>query len=462
LGDTGLLGWTLVSHHVGSGADDAPECRIHPFYNAGEQASGLTSYYPGGTGGCHDGGHDLLVTRSAELWGPVSFTYNAMGGAGSSATAGPDEGNVAAGFMGAALRRVSDGTYVASVRHPCTGGCAGQIEQVVLGETGNAGEKYTIDLIDNYAGGWGWMLCNDMDIHQGLPDYVTVQSSSVTGRPDSSEETVCDGSNCANGGAIYLTSSDLEFMRDNTVEQIIAVRFPSVPLDSTPVDRAWVLFDVDEADAWEAGQAVVIGIYGELAPNSAALGSANNDVSSRAVTSAMSAWSPGGTGVVHEELVTSDVAAIVNEITAQAGWASGNPITLIFTQIRGLGSRWVEASRNNNGIDTPALFYGSDPCAASNPDPPCVDDYFGLVNLFTGLGCGSLPGLYGESVADTCARTINIHEGWDTLTGASASAVGGNQGSATGAQLCPVMCDVCDAAQQGFATNVGHAHFTEW
>ena len=121
LGDTGLLGWTPISHHVGTGAADAPECRIHPFYNAGEQASGLTSYYPGGTNGCHDGGHDLLVTRSQELWGPVSFTYTAMGGNGGSATAGADENNVAAGFMGAALRKVSDGTYVASARHPCTG-----------------------------------------------------------------------------------------------------------------------------------------------------------------------------------------------------------------------------------------------------------------------------------------------------------------------------------------------------
>ena len=229
LGDTGLLGWTAISHHVGGGSDDAPECRIHPFYNAGEQASGLTSYYPGDGGGCHDGGHDLLVTRSQELWGPVSFTYSAMGGAGSATDVGADENNVNNGFMGAALRKVSDGTYVASVRHPCTGGCAGQIEQVVMAETGDAGEKYTIDIIDNNrcvpdpdsffvykkrslakeardriltrafvetSGGWGWMLVNDFDIHQGLPPYVTVSSVSVDGRMDSAEENVATGAMC--------------------------------------------------------------------------------------------------------------------------------------------------------------------------------------------------------------------------------------------------------------------------
>jgi len=50
----------------------------------------------------------------------------------SSETAGPDENNVVAGFMGAALRNVDTGAYVASVRHPCTGGCSGQREQVSM------------------------------------------------------------------------------------------------------------------------------------------------------------------------------------------------------------------------------------------------------------------------------------------------------------------------------------------
>jgi hypothetical protein len=124
----------------------------------------------------------------------------------------------------------------------------------------------------------------------------------------------------------------------------------------------------------------------------------------------------------------------MNEITSQAGWAAGNPMTFIFTLVSGRGIRWVDKSRNNNGVDTPALYWGNDPCADDYP-APCVDDYFGLVNLFVGLGCGALPGLYGETVAQTCARTINIHEGWDYLTGAAAHNVGGNQGSTTGAQL---------------------------
>ena len=99
---------------------------------------------------------------------------------------------------------------------------------------------------------------------------------------------------------MYLTSSDLEFMVDGGNEQIIAIRFPSVDV-SESVNKAWMLFDVDEV-SWTASQAVTIGIYGELAANSAAIGGGANDISSRTVTEAMALWMPGGTAVVHEEL----------------------------------------------------------------------------------------------------------------------------------------------------------------
>ena len=56
-------------------------------------------------------------------------------------------------------------------------------------------------------------------------------------------------------------------MYDGGIEQVIAIRFPSVDV-SAPVNTAWLLFDVDEADAWQAGQSVVIAIAGELDANS--------------------------------------------------------------------------------------------------------------------------------------------------------------------------------------------------
>ena len=127
---------------------------------------------------------------------------------------------------------------------------------------------------------------------QGLPDYVTVASTSITNINDNAEENV-------DSGAMYITSSDLEFMSDNG-EQIIAIRFPSVAV-SGMVNKAWMLFDVDEV-SWESGQAVTIGIYGELSVNSAPIGSAARDISSRTVTNAMALWMPGATNVVHEEL----------------------------------------------------------------------------------------------------------------------------------------------------------------
>ena len=365
------------------------ECRIHQYYNAGEQLSGLTSYYPGGTGGCHDGGHDTLITRSMELWGPVSLTYNAVGGKGTADSPGADENNITPGFMGGtprstifarvfppslkeaaactvALRRVSDGAYVGSTRHPCTGGCSGQKEQASFTNLGEAGVKYTVDVIDNYQGGWGWMLVNDFDIHQGRPDWMNIFSTAVLSREDSAEEIVSGTDQTP--GDMYLTSSDLEFMVDGDTVQVIAIRFPSVDLD-WQVDTAWILFDVDETEDRRARVDLTVGISGEKAVSSAPLSDTAFDVSGRTATDAMVMWNPATTDIVHEEMVTDDVSAIVNEITAQPGWAAGNPMTFIFQQVRGQGVRWVESDRNNNGVDTPGLYWAKDPCNANYGEP---------------------------------------------------------------------------------------------
>ena len=82
--------------------------------------SGLSDW--AGDGGCHDSAHDILITRSVEYPGPVSLTALSAGGMGTADTAGSDDSNVNDGFLGVALRRVSDGAYVASTRARCPAG----------------------------------------------------------------------------------------------------------------------------------------------------------------------------------------------------------------------------------------------------------------------------------------------------------------------------------------------------
>ena len=75
-----------------------------------------------------------------------------VGGQGSADSPGPNDAAIADGFLGLALRRVSDGAYVDFVRNPCNGGC-GHAETISISKQGDPGEQYTIDVIDNYNGG---------------------------------------------------------------------------------------------------------------------------------------------------------------------------------------------------------------------------------------------------------------------------------------------------------------------
>ena len=117
-----------------------------------------------------------------------------------------------------------DGACVDFVRNPCNGGC-GHAETISISKQGDPGEQYTIDVIDNYNGGWGWFIVNDFVIHQGFGGHVELGMATVTGRDDSGEEEAT--ANGAGLGAMYLDSSDLELMIDGT-EQFVGIRFPSV------------------------------------------------------------------------------------------------------------------------------------------------------------------------------------------------------------------------------------------
>jgi hypothetical protein len=182
-GASGFMGWNIV-------AQDAT-CALIPTYHGDTMQSGVSSWH-NNNDGCHDGAHDTLITRSAAMWGPVSFTAMLAGGMGSAETAGADDQTIADGFIGLAVRKVSDGSYVGSVRAKCPAGtafgfCSGTWESVSMPPTGVAGEQYTIDIIDNYAGGWGWFLVNDIVINPAM------KATTMFGDATQSFEALGDG-----------------------------------------------------------------------------------------------------------------------------------------------------------------------------------------------------------------------------------------------------------------------------
>ncbi|MCK4999905.1 MAG: hypothetical protein KAS23_10225 [Anaerohalosphaera sp.] len=85
-------------------------------------------------------------------------------------------------FMGAALRRVSDGEYLLFSRRSSSGQGTGwlaigwdttEITAAVAGDSVN--EIYVVDIIDAYTGGWGWIAVDDIT----LTDVVLVDENTL-------------------------------------------------------------------------------------------------------------------------------------------------------------------------------------------------------------------------------------------------------------------------------------------
>ena len=130
-------------------------------------------------------------------------------------------------------------------------------------------------------------------------------------------------------------SSDLELGTQilpfnlGTWRQSVGLRFLDIgiPPGST-ISSASIQFMVDEPSSMDTS----LRIYGELAANSAPFTSVDGDITDRARTNSV-LWNsiPPWTneGVSGPEQQTSDLAAIVQEIIDQPGWATGNAMTFI-------------------------------------------------------------------------------------------------------------------------------------
>src|SRR5690606_2344419 len=158
---------------------------------------------------------------------------------------------------------------------------------------------------------------------------VAVRASS----DDAEEDT-------AAGGAMDLTSPDLELVQEGPKHQVVGVRFTDVQLpDGAVILSAHVQFTADETD----GSASSLTIRGEASDSAGAFTAQVGDVSSRPVTSASVGWSAPPWPVVGEAGAaqrTPDLAAIVQEVIDRPGWVTGNPLAIIVT---GSGRRTAEA-----------------------------------------------------------------------------------------------------------------------
>ncbi|MBN1674019.1 MAG: fibronectin type III domain-containing protein [Kiritimatiellae bacterium] len=169
-----------------------------------------------------------------------------------------------------------------------------------------------------------------------------------------------DGEERLDTGAVDLSSSDLELVRDDDGPgaQLVGLRFApvAIPPGST-IEGAWLTFRADETSS---GTAALV-IQGEASDNAARFAASAHNISGRSRTAAATTWSPASwshVGLTHR---TPDLAAVLREIVARPGWQCSNAVALV---ISGSGKRVAE-SYDGDAAGAPTLHV-----SFSAPAPP--------------------------------------------------------------------------------------------
>ena len=163
-----------------------------------------------------------------------------------------------------------------------------------------------------------------------VPPSGTVEAR-VSQSSDDAEERV-------SGGAVNLSSTDLELVRDGSNDQFVGMRFQNVtvPIGAT-ITSAYLEFEVDETVDIDPTTLTISGVD---ADDPTTFTSATFDVSSRTQTTAEVAWEPPSWGATSAKHQSSDIASVVQEIVDRPGWSRGNAMAFV---VEGSGRRVAES-----------------------------------------------------------------------------------------------------------------------
>ncbi len=173
-------------------------------------------------------------------------------------------------------------------------------------------------------------------------DEITITVTGTSGEMviDVQVSSSSDDVEESSSGGVDLNSSDLEIVFYKVGNQTIGLRFNGIGIpQGAIITSAYVQFQVDETPSDPAA----LTIQGELVDNALPFVNVSGNVSTRPKTVETVAWSPPAWPTVGEagpDQRTSDIAAIIQEIVGQTGWASGNSLALIIT---GTGKRVAES-----------------------------------------------------------------------------------------------------------------------
>ncbi len=167
---------------------------------------------------------------------------------------------------------------------------------------------------------------------------------SVSADEDDAEERL-------NSGTIILKGSDLELVEDTSI-QSVGLRFRGVSVPpGTTITEAYLVFHADETHSGDAD----LVFHGQASDDAAPFSSADSDISSRTMTSALVAWNdvPAWTAV-HDSYQSVDLSPIIQEIVNRPGWSVGNSLVIIIT---GSGRRVAESYDGEQAL-APRLHIG--------------------------------------------------------------------------------------------------------
>jgi hypothetical protein len=194
--------------------------------------------------------------------------------------------------------------------------------------------NYEIEARATNSAGKVSLACYISTVIVGNPP-VTVQIP-VTASSDDAEENISNG-------AMDLTSSDLEIIRDAGLSrnQEVGIRFINVNVPKNAViNYAYIQFQCDETGNLNlSGQTTsTFTIYTHNVGNSGTFTSSAYNVSSRAKSTTSVSWTTPNWNVVGERGVnqrTAELKSLVELLLARADWSQGNPMTFIITGTNG-------------------------------------------------------------------------------------------------------------------------------
>lgn len=149
------------------------------------------------------------------------------------------------------------------------------------------------------------------------------------------------------GGSIWATEDSL-WMDES--ERFVGIRFEHIGVGrGTHLARAYLRLTT----ATIASKPTVLEIHAELSGNAHGLRFTDNDLSSRSRTAAHVAWSLGTWTAVGQDVISPNLASLLNEVFSQMNWNAGNALMLL---IRVSGHERLVGAANDNGHGAPALY----------------------------------------------------------------------------------------------------------